>query len=652
MNTDECTTPTTPMELATINCIRTSLKQKLGFKGFVISDWEALDRLSEPFGSNYRDCVKMSVNAGVDMVMFPFKHEPIHTRPQKSGGVRGSTDDAVERILRVKFVAGLLEHPLAERSLLPTAGLLGEEHKKLCVIRKYFTTANCEFDDATTVLLLLLLCINSSSSSLHQETTTITTHLRKTKAVCDLPPSPPSLPIIGHLHLLLSLLIHKNLQKLSFRYGPLLHLRVFNVPIVLVSSASIAYEIFKAQDVNVSTRNLPTNEGSLFFGSLGFVTAPYGDYWKFMKKLMVTNLLGPQALERSREIRKDEVDRFYSDLLDKAMKKESVGIGEEAVKLINNIICKMLMGRSCSEENGEAEKVRGLLTETDSFLKKFFVAAIFRRSLGISLFKKALTGVSLRYNEVLEKILEEYEEKLDQDQSSEILDVLLQACRDETITRNHIKSLFVDLFVAGTDTSAHTVEWTMAEIFSNPNVHERLREEIDSVVGKTRLIQEMDLPNLPYLQAVVKEGLRLHPTAPLVVRSFGEGCKIRGFHVTEKTTLVVNGYAVMRDPDVWGDPEEFKPERFLASSRSGQEEEIAREEILKYIPFGSGRRGCPGANLAYVYVGNVIGVMVQCFDWKIQGDKINMNEAVGALSLTMAHPLKCTPVPRTLFSSV
>uniref|UniRef100_A0A1J3H6N6 Uncharacterized protein n=1 Tax=Noccaea caerulescens TaxID=107243 RepID=A0A1J3H6N6_NOCCA len=152
---------------------------------------------------------------------------------------------------------------------------------------------------------------------------------RKTKVNCDLTPSPPSLPIIGHLHLLLSPLIHKNLQKLSFKYGPLLHLRVFNVPIVLVSSASIAYEIFRSQDQNVSTRNLPTtNEGSLFFGSSGFITAPYGDYWKFAKKIIVTKLLGPQSLQRSRWVRADEVKRFYSNLLDKAMKKESVDIGE------------------------------------------------------------------------------------------------------------------------------------------------------------------------------------------------------------------------------------------------------------------------------------------------------------------------------------
>ncbi|CAF2041381.1 unnamed protein product [Brassica napus] len=476
---------------------------------------------------------------------------------------------------------------------------------------------------------------------------------------CDhLPPSPPSLPIIGHLHLLFSLLLHKSLQKLSSKYGPILYLRVFNVPIVLVSSVSIAYEIFRAQDMNVSTRTFPTNEGSLFFGSSNFTTAPYGDYWKFINKLITTKLLGPQALERSRGVRADEVNRFYLDLVDKAVKKESVEIAEEAMKLISNNMCKMLMGKSLSEYD-ESERVRGLLTETDVLLKKFFLAAILRKPLamlGISLFKKDFESITRRYDEVLEKIIVEYEERhKDYNQSSEMLDVLLlEACQgkkarhNNKITRNHIKSLFVDLFVAGTETSTLNIQWTMAEIFNNPKVLERLREEIDLIVGKTRLVQETDLANMPYLQAVVKEALRLHPPGPLVIRTFSDRCKVGGFDVLEKTTLLVNSYAVMRDPYLWEDPEEFKPERFLpASPRSGgQEDEMIKDEVLKYIPFGSGRRGCPGSNLAYLSAGTAIGVMVQCFDWKIEGGKVNMEEVRGTMTVAMAHPLKCTPLLR------
>uniref|UniRef100_A0A1J3CRX8 Uncharacterized protein n=1 Tax=Noccaea caerulescens TaxID=107243 RepID=A0A1J3CRX8_NOCCA len=137
---------------------------------------------------------------------------------------------------------------------------------------------------------------------------------RKPKDGFDFPPSPPSLPIIGHLHLLFSVLPHKAFQKISSKYGPLLYLRIFNVPIVLVSSASVAYEIFKTYDVNVSTHGFRTIEGSLLFGPESFAGAPYGDYHKFMKKLLVMNLFGTQALERSRAIRADE-DAHGEELL-------------------------------------------------------------------------------------------------------------------------------------------------------------------------------------------------------------------------------------------------------------------------------------------------------------------------------------------------
>lgn len=270
---------------------------------------------------------------------------------------------------------------------------------------------------------------------------------------CDLPPSPPSLPIIGHLHLLLSSLAHKSLQKLSSKYGPLIHFRVFNFPVVLVSSASVAYEIFKAHDLNISSRDNPSIDDSLLIGSSVFGSAPYGDYFKFMKKLLVTKLLGPQALERSRGIRANELERFHSSLLDKAMKKESVEVGKEATKLSNNSLWRMCMGRSFSEENGEAERVRGLVTELDGLTKKVLFATLLRtplEKLGISLFKKEIMCVSNSFDEVLERVLVEHEQNLDEHQDRDMLDVLLAVYGDEKaehkITRNHIKAFFVVKF--------------------------------------------------------------------------------------------------------------------------------------------------------------------------------------------------------------
>lgn len=414
------------------------------------------------------------------------------------------------------------------------------------------------------------------------------------------------------------------------------------------------------------------------FGPESFAGAPYGDYYKFMRKLLVMNLFCTQALERSRAIRVDELERFYENLLDKARKEESVEISKEVMKLTNNSICRMLMGRSFSEENDEASRVRGSVKKTMGLLGKVVLSNTLGKplkKLGISLFGKEIRRVSHGFDELLERMLREHEDKKpEKHQVTDLMDVLLAVSRDENaeykITKNHIKLLLVvsvlsfhplhvhivlikrtlrlqfqELLLGGTDSAAHVVQWAMAEIIRKPRILERLRQEIDSVVEKTRLIQEGDLPRLPYLQAVVKETLRLHPAVPVLVRMFEQECMVGGFCIPEKTTLLVNVYAVMRDPDIWEEPNEFKPERFLASSRSDQEE---REQAIKYLPFGSGRRVCPGLNLGSIFVGTAVGMMVQCFDWRNKGDEVvNMEDTIAGITMTMAHPLKCTHLPRT-----
>ncbi|CAN7063097.1 unnamed protein product [Brassica oleracea var. botrytis] len=173
-----------------------------------------------------------------------------------------------------------------------------------------------------------------------------------------------------------------------------------------------------------------------------------------------------------------------------------------------------------------------------------------------------------------------------------------------------------ELFIGAGDSPASTTQWAMAEIINNPNILRRLREEIDFVVGKKR--------------------------------EFQQECTIGGFYVAKGTTLVFNSYAVMRDPDYWEDPHKFNPERFLASSGSWQEEE-RREQAMKLLPFGGGRIRCPGSNVAII-VGTAIGVMVQCFDWKIKRVyEVNMEETSGLqFFLALAHPLECIPLSRTL----
>lgn len=196
------------------------------------------------------------------------------------------------------------------------------------------------------------------------------------------------------------------------------------------------------------------------------------------------------------------------------------------------------------------------------------------------------------------------------------------------------------MLVAGTDTSAVTLEWAMSNLLNHPDILKKARAELDTHIGHKRLIDESDLPKLPYLQSLISETLRLYPAAPLLPPHMSsDACPIGDFTMPRDTMLLVNAWAVHRDPTLWDDPLAFKPEGF----QNGE------AEAQKFMPFGMGRRECPGAGLAQQIMGLTLGSLIQCFEWEKVGDKeIDMTEAFG-ITLQKAVPLeaKCTPRPIT-----
>ena len=192
------------------------------------------------------------------------------------------------------------------------------------------------------------------------------------------------------------------------------------------------------------------------------------------------------------------------------------------------------------------------------------------------------------------------------------------------------------------------MQWTMTELLNHPEIFKKVREEIESVVGKDRLVEEADTANLPYLQAIVKETLRLYPPLPIVPRVCSEDCRI-GEHVIPKNTAVlINLYALMRNSQAWDNAEEFRPERFLVA-KNDQIKEV-KGLNFNYLPFGVGRRMCPGENLALTMVSATVAALVQCFDFDIVGNKggedgmkVNM-EVKSEIITNMVHPLYCVPV--------
>ncbi|KAB1205677.1 Cytochrome P450 93A1 [Morella rubra] len=477
----------------------------------------------------------------------------------------------------------------------------------------------------------------------------------KTRSATQNPPSPPALPFIGHLHLIGSVL-PKSFQTLARRYGPLMLIRMGASTCVVVSNAAIAKEIFKTQDLNFSSRpEFGSSEYFIYRGSR-FVMAQYGDYWRFMKKLCMTKLLAVPQLDRSVNIRDEEIEKLVERVEKSSREGKPCDLSGELTTLTNNMICRMAMSTRCSGNENEAEEIHELMREFLELAGKLSIGDVLGplKMLDFSGNGKKLLSALQRFDALVERIIEEHESKATEgggeDQKKDLMDILLETVRDPTakvkLSRKDIKSFLLDIFMAGTDTSSAAMQWAMGHLINHPEIIKKLREEINYVVGPNRLVKESDIPNLPYLRAVIKETLRLHPSAPLIIRECAEDCQVNGSIIKAKTRVIVNVYAIMRDPNSWTNPDEFVPERFLESSeeRVGDHQMEFKGQNFRYLPFGSGRRVCAGASLAMLMMHPTIGSLVQRFDWKLKdGEKVDLRQGPG-FATEMANPLVCYPV--------
>ncbi|WCJ33955.1 Cytochrome P450 93A3 [Euphorbia peplus] len=481
--------------------------------------------------------------------------------------------------------------------------------------------------------------------------------INKFRAKPNLPPGPLALPIIGHLHLIAPI-PHQAFHKLSLKYGPLIQLYLGSVPCVVVSSPEMAKEFLKTHETSFLDRPNSAALDYLTYGSSDFSFAPYGPYWKYMKKLCMTEILGGRTLDQLLPVRHEEIRRFLQLMLKKADGGESVNVGAQLIRVTNNVVSRMTMSQRCSDKEDEADEVRKMVHDVAEITGKFNLSDFiwFCKNIDVQGFKGKLKEIRDKFDAMMERIIAEHEdarkmnkERGEADSVKDVLDILLDIAADEKsemkLTKENIKSFILDIFAAGTDTSAITTEWALSELINNPNIMNKARQEIDTTVGKNRIIQESDIPNLPYLQSIIKETLRLHPTGPLIVRQSTEHCTIKNYEIPARTTLYVNVWSLGRDPNYWENPLEFRPERFIiGDGEKGKSQMDVRGQHFHLLPFGSGRRGCPGTSLALLMIQTTVGAMIQCFDWKVNG-RVDMEEGIG-LTLPRANPLICVPVTR------
>ncbi|XP_041989551.1 cytochrome P450 93B16-like [Salvia splendens] len=469
------------------------------------------------------------------------------------------------------------------------------------------------------------------------------------------PPGPFPLPVIGHLHL------HQTFHDLSKHYGPLMQLRLGSTTFVVVSSPELVKECLKTQDLVFSSRKQSTAIDIITYYS-SFAFGPITSYWKFVKKLCTYELLGARNLLHFQPLRALEVNSFLQILMRKGKSGESFNLTEELVKLMSNVISHMMLSIRCSgtegegEAEAEAEVARTVIREVTQIFGEFDVADIIWlcKNFDLQGIKKRSLDIQRRYDALLENIITASEKQRRSGAASgearDFLDIMESGNAEVTFTREHLKDLILDFFTAGTDTTAIVSEWAIAELINNPRVLKKAQEEIVKVIGFERVLQESDGPNLPYLQAVIKETFRLRPPIPMLARKSISDCIIDRYTVPANSLLFVNLWSMGRNPKIWDSPAEFLPEQFLEKANSAID---IKGQHFELLPFGRGWRGCPGMLLGIQEVVIIIGSMIQCFEWKLPDGSttVDMTERPG-LTAPRAEDLICRIDPSVVSVSV
>uniref|UniRef100_A0A7N0V283 Cytochrome P450 n=1 Tax=Kalanchoe fedtschenkoi TaxID=63787 RepID=A0A7N0V283_KALFE len=471
------------------------------------------------------------------------------------------------------------------------------------------------------------------------------------KGRLNLPPSPTKLPILGHLHLLLlaGKNPHRALFKLSQKYGPAMLLQLGTAPTLVISNSDMAKEVLQTHDADFCSRPKSPGFQRLTYGYLDVAFSPHSHFRTEMRKLFSYEML---KMKREQSLWNARVSEM-SQMIDNMTQQASVNLNDHVFKLVDGIVGQVAFGKNYGATQFKGRKFQAVMDECMNALGSFTAQDFFPNWAGR--FMDFLTG----YNAGLERVFRDFDgyfemmiaEHLDPTrpalQIEDFVDVLLRLSREGEgefkLSINHIKAVLMNTFIGAVDTTAVSVVWAMSELLLYPDVLKKATAEARSVAGKKSMVEESDLKQLKYISCVVKEIFRMHPAAPLLVPHEAiNSTKIgkEGYDVLEKTRIIVNAWALGRDPACWTDPDKFNPERFEVSDvefKGGH---------FQFIPFGSGRRICPGMVMGSTTITYTIANLLRCFDWElpegVRREDVCMEEE-GGLTMHKKTPLIIVP---------
>eukprot|EP00250_Pteridium_aquilinum_P022045 c25290_g2_i1 orf=158-1639(+) len=447
------------------------------------------------------------------------------------------------------------------------------------------------------------------------------------------PRGPPgSWPILGHLPFLRDGCPHHALAELSRTpgYGPIIGLRLGSTPAVVVCNADLAKELLLTQDKTFAHRPHFQLADSIFYGfNVGIAFSDYTPRWVKLRKMCTLELFTAKRLQALQQVRHEEVRGLLHTLLRASHQgTQAVNLGGCLLQMSINTISRILYSKKLAEVGGDSYSA--LLDEQERLVAPTLGDFIpWLKFLDVPQ-KRIMKNLHDRLDIIIESIFSERR----------------QAMKNSTQAHELPQDFLQDVLSAGTHTTALTLEWAMAELLRNPRCLRKLCDEIDAVMGKgnEQLVSDEDVPKMPYLENTVKEVFRLHPVVPLLVpRMSKEEAKVDKYTLPAKTLVFVNAWALGRDPGVWEKAEEFMPERF-----EGKEMDV-RGQDFELLPFGAGRRMCPGMRLALSIVHVTVANLVKAFDWELpQGQAhtdMDMSERRGITSCRNT-PVLAIPIPR------
>ncbi|KAL0427079.1 UNVERIFIED_CONTAM: cytochrome [Sesamum latifolium] len=366
------------------------------------------------------------------------------------------------------------------------------------------------------------------------------------------------------------------------------------------------------------------------------VGSPYGEHWRNLRRLTTVEIFSTARLNVFQSIRHDENKLLLKQLYGKSCQDFArVELKSMLSELTFNVIVRMVAGKRYFGEDEESDEAKEFREIIDQIFKLGGVSnpgdffPVFRW-IDYKGYEKTLMRVTGKMDAFLQGLIDEH--KRDKSRNAVIDHLLsLQESEPEYYNDVMIKGIIMAMLLAGTDTSAVTIEWAMSALLNHPEKLNKVRVEIDNLIGNNRLVNESDMSKLPYLQNIIMETFRLFPATPLLVpHEASADCTLGGYDIPRNTIILVNAWTIHRDPLVWDDPTSFNPERF----------EGAEVGPTKLLPFGMGRRSCPGNGLASRVVGLALASLIQCFEWQRVDDAlVDLTEGEG-LSMPKLTPLE------------